>query len=400
MLKKDEKYTMKGEYTVSESGLSSVMRRLVRAVMVFICGAAGYQISKIILDQNWWPTVTLLHPIATTAFIILLSAFIGFILAPLFWLGLTKFGQFSEAKLQNMSVSDLIVSLVGLILGLLLANLIALPMSRIPGGVGVYVAVMLNIALGYLGLRFFSRRRDDFWHLMTNLGDIKFKLPRKKKTSEGEENSGESSDNSGDFYYSTPKILDTSAIIDGRILDVAQTGFLEGTIVLPRFILAELQGVADSTDPLRRTRGRRGLSVDTELQNIRTLSIEIPETTLKDLERDKVDEALVVLARQISGKVVTTDYNLNQIAQIEGVSVLNVNDLANSLKPMLLPGENVEIDVIRIGKENHQGIGYLDDGTMLVVEDGYKHIGERVKVTVTSMLQTSAGRMVFGRIRP
>ena len=204
---------------------------------------------------------------------------------------------------------------------------------------------------------------------------------------------------SSDFYYSTPKILDTSAIIDGRILDVAQTGFLEGTIVLPRFILAELQGVADSTDPLRRTRGRRGLSVVTELQKIEALSIEIPETTLKELERDKVDEALVVLARQINGKVVTTDYNLNQIAQIEGVSVLNVNDLANSLKPMLLPGENVEIDIIRVGKENHQGVGYLDDGTMLVVEDGYKRIGERVKVTVTSMLQTSAGRMVFGRIR-
>ena len=138
----------------------------------------------------------------------------------------------------------------------------------------------------------------------------------------------------------------------------------------------------------------------TELQKIRTLNIEIPETTLKDLEREKVDEALVVLARQLNGKVITTDYNLNQIAQIEGVSVLNVNDLANSLKPMLLPGENVEIDIIRIGKEAQQGVGYLDDGTMLVVEDGYKRIGERVKVTVTSMLQTSAGRMVFGRIRP
>ena len=204
---------------------------------------------------------------------------------------------------------------------------------------------------------------------------------------------------SADFSLSSPKILDTSAIIDGRILDVAQTGFLEGTIVLPRFILAELQGVADSSDPLRRTRGRRGLSVVTELQKLRELSIEIPETTLKDLERDKVDEALVVLAKRLNGKVITTDYNLNQIAQIEGVSVLNVNDLANSLKPMLLPGENVEIDIIRVGKENHQGVGYLDDGTMLVVEDGYRHIGERVKVTVTSMLQTSAGRMVFGRIK-
>lgn len=199
---------------------------------------------------------------------------------------------------------------------------------------------------------------------------------------------------------SYPKVLDTSAIIDGRILDVAQTGFLEGTIVLPRFILAELQGVADSTDSLRRTRGRRGLSVVTELQKIKGLTIEIPEMSLRELGRDKVDEALVVLARQLSGKVITTDYNLNQVAQIEGVDVLNVNDLANSLKPMLLPGEKVEIDIIRLGKENHQGIGYLDDGTMLVVEDGYRHVGERVKVTVTSMLQTSAGRMVFGRIHP
>ena len=146
----------------------------------------------------------------------------------------------------------------------------------------------------------------------------------------------------------------------------------------------------------------QALNQEKELQSqkIRTLNIEIPETTLKDLEREKVDEALVVLARQLNGKVITTDYNLNQIAQIEGVSVLNVNDLANSLKPMLLPGENVEIDIIRVGKESHQGVGYLDDGTMLVVEDGYKRIGERVKVTVTSMLQTSAGRMVFGRIRP
>ncbi len=389
----------KEKCTVSESGLSSVMKRLVKAVMVFICAAAGYQISKLILERSWWPNVTLIHPIGTTVFIILLSACFGFILAPLFWLGLTKFGQFSEAKLQNTSVSDLIVSLMGLILGLMLANLIALPMSRIPGGVGVYIAVLLNIALGYLGLRFFSKRRNDFWNFITNIGDIKFKITRKKKKNNASENLDEESDMSSDFYYSTPKILDTSAIIDGRILDVAQTGFLEGTIVLPRFILAELQGVADSTDPLRRTRGRRGLSVVTELQKIEALSIEIPETTLKELERDKVDEALVVLARQINGKVVTTDYNLNQIAQIEGVSVLNVNDLANSLKPMLLPGENVEIDIIRVGKENHQGVGYLDDGTMLVVEDGYKRIGERVKVTVTSMLQTSAGRMVFGRIR-
>lgn len=383
----------------SESGLSSVMKKLVRAVMIFICAAAGYQISKMVLEQNWWPSVTLLHPIGTTVFIVLLSALLGFIFAPLFWFGLRKFGQFADSKLQNTSVSDLIVSLIGLILGLLLANLIALPMSKIPGGIGVYIAVLLNVALGYLGLRFFAKRGDDVWNVITNIGDIRLRLPRrKKKNTAGGELKDDETEMSSDFYFSIPKIIDTSAIIDGRILDVAQSGFLEGTIVLPRFILTELQGVADSTDPLRRTRGRRGLAVVTELQKIKSLNVEIPEETLKDLGRDKVDEALVVLARRLNGKVVTTDYNLNQVAQIEGVDVLNVNDLSNSLKPMLLPGENVEIDIIRPGKENHQGVGYLDDGTMLVIEDGSRHIGERVKVTVTSMLQTSAGRMVFGRI--
>lgn len=384
----------------SGPGLSVVMKRLVKAVMIFICGAAGYQISNMIVENAWWPAVTLLHPLTTIMVITIFSACFGFILAPLFWLSVSKFAHFTESRLQNTSVPELTVTLLGLILGLLLANLIALPMSRLPGGIGVYIAILLNVALGYLGLRFFAKRKDDIWSVITNIGDIRLRLPkRKKKNSNGKDEKETELDVEPEFYFSIPKILDTSAIIDGRILDVAQSGFIEGTIVLPRFILAELQGVADSTDPLRRTRGRRGMTVVTELQKINTLNIEIPETTLKDLERDKVDEALVVLARQLNGKVITTDYNLNQIAQIEGVSVLNVNDLANSLKPMLLPGENVEIDIIRIGKESHQGVGYLDDGTMLVVEDGYRHIGERVQVTVTSMLQTSAGRMVFGRIR-
>ncbi|MFR5880723.1 MAG: PIN/TRAM domain-containing protein [Cloacibacillus evryensis] len=232
--------------------------------------------------------------------------------------------------------------------------------------------------------------------MLTNI-DLKSKLTRsKKKGADGPLLKISSERRS---WSRTPR-CSTRAIIDGRILDVAQTGVLAGTIVLPRFSLAELQGVADSTESLRRTRGRRGLSVVTELQKIKGLTIEIPEMSLRELGRDKVDEALRVHARQLSGKVITTDYNLNQVAQIEGVDVLNVNDLANSLKPMLLPGEKVEIDIIRLGKENHQGIGYLDDGTMLVVEDGYRHVGERVKVTVTSMLQTSAGRMVFGRIHP
>ena len=157
--------------------------------------------------------------------------------------------------------------------------------------------------------------------------------------------------------------------------------------------------MADSTDPARRTRGRRGLDVVNELQRLSDLQIEIVDASLKHLKADSVDSALVVLAEKIGGQILTTDYNLNKLAQIQGIRVLNVNDLANALKPMLLPGETIIIDIIREGKEPHQGVGYLDDGTMFVVEDGENYIGKRVEVVVTSMLQTSAGRMVFGRIR-
>lgn len=383
-----------------ESGLSFIMKRLVQAVMVFIGGVAGYQLSAVILEKRVWPSRTLLHRLATTVIFMLFSAIIGFIIAPLFWLGLRKLAYFFEVRLQNASVQDLVISMTGLIIGLLVANLIAMPLARIPT-LGVYISVLLNLTCGYLGLRFFVRRRVDIWNFLTNISDIKIKLPKGiKKQKEMGGNVNSYGGYSQEYATLAPKIVDTSALIDGRILDVAQTGFLEGTLMLPRFVLAELQGVADSTDPLRRSRGRRGLTVVTELQKLETLNVDIPEVTLKELERDKVDEALVVLARQVGGKVITTDYNLNKIAQIEGVAVLNVNDLSNSLKPLLLPGERVEIDIIRVGKENNQGVGYLDDGTMLVVEDGYRHIGERVNVTITSMLQTSAGRMVFGRIHP
>ncbi len=195
------------------------------------------------------------------------------------------------------------------------------------------------------------------------------------------------------------KVLDTSVIIDGRILEIAATGFLEGPFILPRFILNELQSIADSSDPTRRTKGRRGLDIINEIQHLSEVTVQILEVTLKDFEVDSVDEGLVALARELGAKVVTTDYNLNKIAQIQGISVLNVNELANALKPTLLPGDAITVDVLREGKEPQQGVGYLDDGTMIVVEDGENYIGKRIEVVVTSMLQTSAGRMVFGRIR-
>ncbi len=193
----------------------------------------------------------------------------------------------------------------------------------------------------------------------------------------------------------TPKVLDTSVIIDGRIVDIVASGFLDGPLLLPRFVLRELQNIADSSDAMRRTRGRRGLDVLTKLQALSPLEI---------VERDydtvsEVDAKLVLLARERGGKLVTNDFNLNRVAGVEGVAVLNINELANAVKPVLLPGEELRVALIKEGKEPHQGVGYLDDGTMIVVENGRRQVGETVDVAVTSALQTAAGRMIFARVK-
>ncbi len=191
------------------------------------------------------------------------------------------------------------------------------------------------------------------------------------------------------------KLLDTSAIIDGRIADVVTTGYLEGRLLVPRFVLRELQRLADGADPLRRNRGKRGFEILKRLQDLR--SVEIVEADVAGVS--DVDAKLVELARQRGAHVVTTDYNLNRVAELSGVSVLNVNDLANALKPVVLPGESLRVQVLREGKEPGQGVGFLEDGTMVVVEQGRRLLGQEVPVVVTSALQTSAGRMVFARPR-
>jgi uncharacterized protein YacL len=320
------------------------------------------------------------------------------LLTPLFIRSLSQGGLLFEKYLQNVSWLDISVGIIGLVIGLIVANLLALPFTDFPA-VGTYVAVLLNISLGYLFTWVFFKRREDVISMASSLGGFwKGKLPRKTKRN-GEPLSRSFQSNLSFQDISVVKILDTSVIIDGRVLDIARAGFLDGVVLLPRFILVELQGVADSADPVRRGRGRKGLDVINELQKIPDFPMDMLETTLGDLDAESVDLGLVALAKELDAKIITTDYNLNKIAQIQGIRVLNVNDLANALKPMLLPGETVTVDIIREGKESHQGVGYLDDGTMIVVEDGAQHVNKRVDVVVTSMLQTSAGRMIFGRLR-
>ena len=194
-----------------------------------------------------------------------------------------------------------------------------------------------------------------------------------------------------------PYILDTSVVIDGRIADVVETNILDNQLIMPRFVLAELQGIADSGDKMRRARGRRGLDILNRLRNNKQLEFKIYDREHPDMTDQPVDMKLVLLAKHIEAKVVTGDYNLNKVARLHNVQVINLNDLANALKPIFLPGEKVEVRVVKAGEEPHQGIGYLDDGTMIVIENGRSYVGQTVAITVTSVLQTSAGRMIFGR---
>ncbi len=384
-------------------GFAKFVNMLFSGLMVFIGGIIGAQVAWALLPLipvNWylagneWLPLWLPGRIVFTVLLVSLFAFIALMLTPLFLRLLTLMGTLIESHLKSASWSELAAATTGIIIGLLIANLLALPLSDLP--LGSYLGVALNIVLAYLGASILLKRQSDIQSALGPFKGIRERLSMTK----GQTQWGDYSFSlSGHDWEPPKKILDTSVIIDGRILDVARTGFLEGMILIPQFVLHELQAVADSTDPSRRTRGRRGLDVVNELQRLANSNVDIVEASLKDLKAESVDSALVALAEKISGQIMTTDYNLNKLAQIQGIRVLNVNDLANAMKPMLLPGETISIDVIREGKEPLQGIGYLDDGTMFVVEDGEAYIGKRVEVVVTSMLQTSAGRMVFGRIR-
>lgn len=277
-----------------------------------------------------------------------------------------------EARLNGVPTQDVISGAIGLILGLIIANLLGSALSRIPI-LGPYLPTGSMLLLGYLGVVVATKKKEDLFGIF----NLSFRPGREKHETK-----------------STPKILDTSVIIDGRIADICKTGFIEGPLVIPAFVLDELRHVADSSDVLKRNRGRRGLDVLNRIQKELSLEVQIYEKDLGNLE---VDSKLIKLARLIGGKVITNDYNLNKVCELQKVPVLNINDLANALKPIVLPGEEMTVHLLKEGKESGQGVGYLDDGTMIVVDGGKKYIGETLGVLVTSVLQTAAGRMIFAK---
>ncbi len=286
-----------------------------------------------------------------------------------------------ESEIQNVPTSDIALGSIGLIVGLVIAYLISQLIYKLQVPfLGVAVSIILYSMLGYFGIKIATRNRDDIASALGNLSSNNRKGSKDKVKSS---------------YKSCPKILDTSVIIDGRIADICKTGFIEGPLVIPVFVLEELQHIADSSDGLKRNRGRRGLDILNKIQKELDIEIIIHEKKFDDIS--EVDSKLLKLTQFLNGKIITNDYNLNKVAEVQGIDVLNINDLANAVKPVVLPGEEMIVQVVRDGKESGQGLAYLDDGTMIVVESGRRFLNETIDVVVTSVLQTSAGRMIFAK---
>ena len=316
----------------------------------------------------------------------LIGAIIFFILS----LGLAKYIVSAvkkiEAALNEMSLTYLLFGSIGAIIGLTIGVIISIPMYnlQIPV-VNSLLPILVMIILGYLGFRMGTTRIEEWKKVFT---------PRQKKANT-EATEGQMLERKVEDNFHKYKILDTSVIIDGRIYDIAKTGFLEGVLLIPNFVLYELQYIADSGDSLKRVRGRRGLDILNALQKEEGISVEMYDGDFEDIS--EVDSKLIKLAKLLDGVVVTNDYNLNKVSEFQNVPVLNINALANAVKPVVIPGETMNVMVVKAGTERQQGVAYLDDGTMVVVEDGQHYMNEQIEVVVTSALQTAAGRMIFAK---
>lgn len=319
---------------------------VIRIVLLALFSLAGY----FFFESLGWPSVAGLG--------------VGF--------GIAAVIIYGETRLQGRSGREILAGVLGLILGLVIAMLLGWVILQIPAlrdsDYKYFVIVVIALILGYLGAVVGIRKR----------GDIR--LASRRHDNEA-----------------APKILDTSVIIDGRIADICESHFIEGKMIIPKFVLDELQQVADSPDAMRRTRGRRGLEILRRMQLRKDLEVVVDEYDPPGA--DEVDAKLVKFARERHAKIITNDFNLNKIAELHGIKVLNVNELANALKPVVLPGEEISVRLMKRGREPDQGVGYLDDGTMVVVEGGSQLLARTVTVIITSVLQTTVGRMIFAKIK-
>lgn len=326
---------------------------ILRSLLLLICGISGYYLA------------TAFSPYPFVGW--------GGVLGGLLLAGLALW---MEGRMKRVPLRNLLGSFIGLILGIMVANLMsnALFPNLFSNQQSIFALYGLLYAIcGYIGIRIGFKKGDEF------------QMPGWKPFSKNLPRGGIS------------KILDTSVIIDGRIADITETGFVEGPLLIPQFVLSELQHIADSSDPVKRTRGKRGLEVLHHIQKQVNVDVRIVDTDYPAVK--EVDSKLIELGKEVRGKILTNDSNLNKVAELQGVEVLNINELANALKPVVLPGEEMNVKILKEGKEMGQGVAYLDDGTMIVVDNGRRQIGKTIDVVVTSVLQTPAGRMIFARLK-
>ena len=335
-----------------------------------------------VLDHTTFPTIWWAAGVAGGA------ALLGLIVSP--YITVVPYRWMRES-----SASDLLAAVVGLLIGLIIAIIPFAFLSTLPSYLGHILSLTAMIVCCFLGVTLAVQRKNDFAHLFQNIFGFSRRVRERDRDRDEERGKEREKLPSGppQILPVTQILLDTSAIIDGRIADISQTGFVSGALVVPRFVLDELQRIADSADTMRRNRGRRGLEMLNRLQKDATVPIEITDANIESV--NEVDGKLVQLARQLHCPIITNDFNLNRVAELQGVKVLNINELANAVKPVLLPGEDLFIKIMQDGKELGQGVGYLDDGTMIVVEGGRQYMNSTIEVNVTRVLQTVAGRMIF-----
>lgn len=370
-----------------------MLNKIIRGLLSAVGLVVGYLITNIVVKLNFFSgfikpdhfSISLLiaYAIGMTLFGIIFYAISPFIIN-FVWKSISVM----ENWLQKIPTNEIIIGGSGLIIGLIIANLLVgafsklLSTDNVLSVIGGIISIIVNLVFGTLGLNIAIKKREDFYNIFTFL-----KRFGKDKKGKGD----------GKALGCIPKILDTSVIIDGRILDILKTGFVEGPFIIPSFVLEELRHIADSSDALKRTRGRRGLDILNEIQKELPLTVEISEKDFPNIQ--EVDSKLLKLGQTMAGKIITNDFNLNKVAEFQGVPVLNINELANAIKPVVIPGEEMHLQIVKDGKESGQGVAYLDDGTMIVVEGGRKYVGEPVDVIVTSVLQTAAGRMIFAKMK-
>ena len=367
-----------------------MLERIWRTIIIIVFASSG-----LLLGIYLMPVVStviesreidlLIFTISLTTVLSYLLGFIacgilGYFLAPFILKYIYRCSEIFLTVLSKIPTSEIMIGALGLIIALILANLVGQAVSHIPV-IGPYLPLILSGVFGIVGVKLAIGKKKDLINFSAPLfNDKKKNAPKTAKT-----------------MTCTNKILDTSVIIDGRIADICKTHFVEGTLIVPNFVLEELQRIADSSDAMKRNRGRRGLDILQEMQNADYCIVEIINHDYDDLT--EVDAKLVRLGQEMGASVLTNDYNLNKVAELQGVRVLNINELANSVKTAVLPGEEMAVNVVKEGKEANQGVAYLNDGTMIVIEGAKNYVGDMLEIIVTSVLQTAAGKMVFARVK-